>query len=281
MKSFKYLLIALLMLPAMVMFGQSVKSPYSVIGIGDLNFDGLIQNQGMGEIGVGFSSRRGINLQNPAWLYRNTLSTFQVAMEGEYRTFATNDAQEGSSAAGLRYIAFAFPVVRNRWSTSFGALPYSTVNYNLLNNETEEESQIDYNVQYVGSGGLSQIYWSNSFRIYKNFALGINARYVFGNINNENIISINDEDLRSNYTSAFIDNYSFSDFNFTAGFSYRKFFAEKYIVNVGATYDISSSISGDQQELLQRRDIFNRVLRTDTLVYRDSSQTSFDLPTWN
>ena len=64
---------------------QSVVSPYSILGVGDLAFEGFTHNQALGELGVGYSSLWHINHTNPAWLYRNSFSTFQVALEGENR----------------------------------------------------------------------------------------------------------------------------------------------------------------------------------------------------
>ncbi len=269
-------MIALILLSGSTLFGQSIKSPYSVIGIGDLNFNGLVQNQGMGELGIGYTSRRSINLQNPAWLYRNSLSTFQVAIEGEYRTFSTTDVTEAGTSGSLRYIAFALPLISNRLSTSFGVLPFSTVNYNLVNQETQEESLVDYQVRYQGNGGLTQIFWSNGLRITKSLGVGVKARYVFGRIDNENIISINDAELASAYTSAFAETHTFSDFNVTAGLSYRKNIFKNHAINAGLTYDLNASLSGERDELLQRRNIAGQVLRTDTLVIDEA--VNFDLP---
>ncbi len=276
MRSFKHVVAFLFLLQGTALIGQSIKSPYSVIGIGDLNFNGLVQNQGMGELGIGYTSRRSINLQNPAWLYRNALSTFQVAIEGEYRSFATSEATEGGTSAGLRYISFAMPLVNNRLSTSFGVLPFSTVNYNLVSRDIEPESNVEYQVDYNGNGGLTQVYWSNGLRVTKSLGVGLKIRYVFGSIDNENIVSINDENLTALYTSAFVENHTFSDFNFTGGISYRKDILKNHVINAGATYDFSAILSGNRDELMQRRNINNQVLRTDTLVLDEP--VNFNLP---
>ena len=256
-------------------FGQSIKSPYTIFGVGDIVNERLAQNEAMGGLGIGYSSLRFINLANPAWNYRNGLSTFQIALEGESRSLATQDLRESSGAAGLRYLLLSVPLA-NRVSTSFGILPYSTVNYDITSDQIVPESEAEYEINYLGRGGLSQLFWTNSVRITEGLGLGLKAKYIFGEITTEDRISIVAGDISSSYKATYEESTSYSDLNLTAGLSYRWKMTEENILNFGATYDLSSSLKGRRDILIQRTTLTNSIIRQDTLGFNE--KVNFTIP---
>ena len=118
-------------LVATLSYAQVGITPYSSQGIGHLNRPGLVHNQSMGGIGVGTGNGLNINYVNPALLYKNTLSSFDVAFSFEQSTQRQNDQAAVLNQGGISYGVFAFPVIPNRWTASLGVMPYSTVGYRI------------------------------------------------------------------------------------------------------------------------------------------------------
>ncbi|MEQ9305035.1 MAG: hypothetical protein RJQ14_14090, partial [Marinoscillum sp.] len=106
---------------------QSINSPYSNNGLGEMLFPGLIHNYGAGQVGIGMATPWHINLQNPALLTYNNFSTFQVGLFGDFRTYESSFGTAKDNSTSLRFLALSFPVVNNRWTSSISLLPISVV----------------------------------------------------------------------------------------------------------------------------------------------------------
>jgi len=265
MMKIKGFLILVILLGSNLASGQSVISPYSILGVGDLSFEGFAHNQGAGELGVGYSTIWHVNHRNPAWLYRNTFSTFQVGLEGESRRFATTQTAESSGTAGLRYLSVALPLKTNRVTTNFGILPFSTVNYNISTNDLIEGTQVNASTNLRGEGGLTQAFFSAGARINKEFGIGLQAKYIFGNILTSNGVIINDNSIVSSFQTRFVQNTSYNDVNLLGGLSYRKEIGEKRFLNIGITHDLASGLKGLREERVERRNIVDAIVEADTL----------------
>ncbi len=255
---------------------QFVKSPYSRNGLGDLLFQGLPNNFAMGEVGIGTSTPWHINLQNPSFLINNTFSTFQVGISGDFRNYESTSGSGSESAASLRFLAMSFPVINKKWTTSFALLPLSTVNYNTFSEEPIDDSTIGI-TQFQGEGGLSQLVWSNGFRIYKTLAMGFKASYVFGNIERESRIQLLGEDFNSNYAISYIEETTYSDVNLSIGLSYRVFLDEnKKALNFGGVYDFSNTLEGNENRYYQRLSLAGSAIQDQ--IISEGQKNSFTLP---
>ncbi|MDE0470675.1 MAG: hypothetical protein OXH57_01945, partial [Ekhidna sp.] len=126
---------------------------------------GMPNNFGMGEVGIGTPAVWHINTQNPAYLVYNNLSTFQIGVELDNRRFSGQDISGTESNGSLRFLAYAFPIMPGKWSSSIGILPYSTVNYNTFSEGTVGGME-DVNQFYDnrGEGDIKNIYWCNEYR---------------------------------------------------------------------------------------------------------------------
>lgn len=232
---------------------QVGESPFSIRGIGELKSPALIPNIGMGGIGVSVPYSWYLNNMNPAFLHKNTLVTFESGMMIEQRNLSTAEMSESNANAGISYIALGIPVVLNKWTLSAGWTPYSSLNYNSSATSLVDGTNTVANYNYVGSGGLNQAYIANGFRLNKNFSAGFRANYIFGNVINETITSLEPNDDVTGFMTAFYDRVSFSDFSFQAALGFSKLLNNKTRFNAGATYDISRNISGTEFGRLERR----------------------------
>ncbi len=263
-----------LVLVATIAQAQSVLSPYTINGIGEISPVSVAQNSAKGDAGVSLADVWHINVQNPAALVANTLTTFQMGVIGDFRTIANETSSERNQSGSLRYLAMSFPIVRGSYTTSIGLLPYSSVNYNIVQQQVVGGSSAVATFNYVGEGGLSQAYWAHGIKILPGLAFGVKGSYIFGAVDNEIITSLSNENT---FRTALIESTSYSDFNFSAGLYFRHKVKDETFLNFGLTHDLSANLTGERFARLERRDFGSRVTPVDTVI--NAQQSQFSLPT--
>lgn len=262
-------------------FAQITFSPYTINGIGNISNIGLANDFGMGEVGIATSRFWHINSQNPALVINNTLTIFQMGVAAERRIIDTKQSSDVNGSAGLKYLAFAFPIINNKWSTSFGILPYSTVNYNTITTGTVKNTTVPIDFNIKGSGGLTRVYFANGFSIFNKINVGIRVSYIFGSIKNETITNIGDATFRAPFRTAIFEKIDYSGFKITGGIAYKYKLSEKNFLNFGLIYETKSNLDGNRFIRLERRTVTDRSLPGDTLtinetgVFKAPSQIGF------
>lgn len=252
------------------------QSIYSFQGLGSLNHQGMPNNIGMGEVGIGSPTIWHINTQNPANLIYNTFSTFQVGLEIDRRNFSGDGISGSDTDGGLRFLGFAFPIMPGKWSSSFGILPYSSVSYNTFSEGTipgtgETVGQVSNN---RGNGGLTNFFWANGFSIKNKINVGVKATYTFGSIEKTSTISIAGEDVPLSNVS-FEELESYSDLNWLFGVGYRHKLTDEKFINFGATYSPNSQLNGSSELSLIRLSNTGRQIESVSI---GSEDIQFDLP---
>jgi hypothetical protein len=253
-------------------YGQSI---YSFQGLGSLAHQGMPNNVGMGELGIGSPTLWHVNTQNPANLVYNSFSTFQIGIEGDKRSFSGDNITGSDFDAGLRFMAYAFPILPGKWSSSFGILPLSTVNYNTSSEGTVNgDPNVEKFINDRGEGGLTNFYWANGFSIKGKYRIGIRFNYTFGSIDKETFITIGGDDVQAN-TLSFLDQTSYSDIDFSLGTSYRHVLSENTSLNFGLIYSNGSKMSGKNVQELVRLSGNGNTIETREV---SNSKTEFELP---
>ena len=267
---------------AIIVEGQAVRSPFTTFGIGEPYGNSLIQNQGMGGIGVSNPQYLFMNNQNPALLVFNTITVFQAGAVGERRTIKADTLSETNVGGNLSYLVTAFPVIPDRrvrtggantmWSTGLGLMPYSSVNFNMNYTDYSFDSEgevIDtIQVKESGSGGLTQFYWSNGIKLYRDLALGVKIAYIFGPIQNDYSNYSIDNGQISQYTVQIKEKTTIKDFNFTIGAAYSDTVGtrKRYGYNLGVTYALPSKLNASRRaEILRFFTGQTQPIETDTI----------------
>src|SRR5687768_13132379 len=98
-------------------------SPYSQIGIGDINNSAFVPSIGIGGAGASHADGIHINYINPALLARNKTTVFDVGVNGQFKKIQTSTASQKDIGGNLSYLAYAFPVSR-KWTLGAGLRPY-------------------------------------------------------------------------------------------------------------------------------------------------------------
>jgi hypothetical protein len=254
-------------------YSQAARSPFSSFGIGEYYGNSLVHNRGMAGVGISNPQIWYLNYQNPALLVFNQLTTFEAGYIVEKRTIRNSEAKEINGAGNLNYLCIGFPIKLRKWTTSFGLMPYTSVNYKLAYTQDIVNSSATVNVNEEGSGGLNQFSWANGVAITRNISVGVKANYIFSSINRSFDNYLTETSELSLIIPSIHTRQNFSDFNFTGGLSIRKdsLFRKNYRLNFGLVYDFKADIKTKYYEAVELR---NSRATLDTLINNENRQTT-------
>lgn len=274
----KVLLVAFLTgLIAQQALGQAANSPFSSFGVGDLYGNAQANAQGMAGVGVSNPQYWYLNTINPALLvFNGNLTTFQAGILGDRRTLKDGTQTESNGGGNLNYLLLGFPIVKGKWSTSVGLMPYSTVRYNYSYTSAVENSTGTAFFNEKGTGGINQLSWSNGVVLHKYLSVGARANYLYSSTEHtfSNTVKLGDDQLIILSPSIY-QRFYYSDFSFTGAASLHidSIGSKNYKLNVGAVYDFQADIRTELFETLVRQNQAGNVVSTDTLTTKEIGQT--------
>lgn len=165
-------------------------SPYSRYGVGDIVPNHNIVTRGMGGIAAGYINGQAINFTNPATYSALTSTVFDLGTEVDSRKLKTTNPTSSFKATNaiFSYMQLGFPIKMKKANKkdiflgmNIGLKPISRINYKI--SQYERLTGIDSMVTlYEGSGGVNEAYVGTGLAI-KNFSIGFNVGYMFGNKN--------------------------------------------------------------------------------------------------
>ncbi len=194
MQKMLLLLCGSLLLITAATFAQTNTSPYSIIGIGDIEQSYSDRSAGMADAGVSLSSKRNLYHANPASYAGLDDHFFSVELSGRMQAinYAGNNVSTGNkNSVDMQMMKLAMAVkVKKWWGASIGLLPYSSSNYSFYSNKSIYGTDQTTQAHYDGSGGLYQFYFGNGFALGKNLSIGVQATVLFGSlIQNETLLT--------------------------------------------------------------------------------------------
>jgi hypothetical protein len=218
-----------------------IVSPYSRFGVGDLSDNNNAWNLSMGQLGIGLRSPYHVNFANPAsYSAFDSLSfVFEGGFNGEFVSLQSDFQTANRNYASLGYLLFGMPV-NKWWKTSLGLVPFSDVGYSVANYEEYPNSGTVVRL-YSGSGGISRLFWGNSFRIFKNFSIGANISYLFGSMDREALVFFPDSAYTMNVKEAFY--VTMNDIHYNFGAQYKVKIKNDLSLNLGAVFSPTLSMA--------------------------------------
>ncbi|MFL0205971.1 hypothetical protein V7S74_04375 [Aquirufa sp. 2-AUSEE-184A6] len=257
-------LVFLLSISPMVWAQTILNSPYSYLGMGEIQTGDNVTQMMMGGIGVSNSNGIYTNTVNPALLARNRYTNLEVGVNTEYKTLQDYRQQQKVFGGNYQSLNLTLPI-SNRWTMSVGIRPHSAVEYETRSYRRLNLLGVDSLIySYKGSGGVSKVTISNGVRISKELYLGLQMDYLFGQVN-RNVATQNMSDGQY-YKVQLEDLTSYSDFQFKAGFAYRANLKNDLFLNMGATLDLNSTLNANQVKRFATMDLSGiTVINADTL----------------
>ncbi len=175
-------LIIILFLPLGLLAQVSSVSPFTLFGVGDLSEGYYLKNMSMGGVSAGLRDPFFVNLPNPASLTSLELTAFDVGVTQKFLTQTDQNSGESikNTSAYFHYFGLGFKL-KDWWGMAISITPYSQVGYSIYTTEVNPDFGKTL-FSFQGDGGINQIVFGNGFEVTKNLSVGVNARYLFGNI---------------------------------------------------------------------------------------------------
>ena len=259
-------------------YGQGQgRSPYSVIGIGELSDETTAIQDMMGGTGVSFSNTFYVNGLNPALMAKDRVINglkyvaFNVSGSGYFRNLEQGTSLGQDFGLNLSNLSMAFPVAR-QWTIGVNFRPYSIVdNENFTRRSFSGSSSIS-SYTFTDNGGLSKVGLTNSFNIARGLYAGVEAQYFFGNIVRDTTsMFVTSIRQYNRYTGRS----SLKGASLKGGLAYQQKLNKKWKANVGATYQLGTDLKGEYLHVHQLlMDGTNGIAPTgspDTLALHDFS----------
>src|SRR5579859_5602303 len=186
-------LLALLSASTLGVMAQGNFAPYSQMGIGDLDNSFYNRTTGMSNTGIAYRSNRFLINNNPASFsgLTNQFFTVETGIQGSLVNYSGTPVDPAANQSGditFRKLMLGMKLSKH-WGSSIGLVPFSTQNY---------EFNIPYNLQgssteianhyYQGHGSVNKIYWANAYEFFHHLSLGVEAAYMFGQLNQKDIL---------------------------------------------------------------------------------------------
>lgn len=256
------------------------KSPYSIIGVGEMQFQGTSVQSGMGQVAQGIRRSSDINMLNPASYsaLKYTVIDGGILYSQGILSQGTNKSDIDNSS--FSYFMFALPVsLKRKMGLMFGLMPQSSIGYNV--STTATYPYYTATTQMIGSGGLSKFNMGFGAQVVKNVSAGVNVSYVFGQLFTEQKLLIPSEYQK--YNIAETRNRIIGGSQVQLGMQYHKDYElglkkEKYAFTAGATYTLAADLNGKQEHFVRSMPIGMTGFTRDTILYTDGEKGTVKLP---
>ncbi len=182
-----------------VLTGQNVSSPYSVLGVGDLDSRDYSRYYFSGNSGISRQNPAAYNQANPASLSSLFYKSIHldISMRGRNSVFKMPDEDttlEPTKNFAIKRLSVAFKPGK-KTGIAFGLQPYSSVNYQFIQSKVILDGTTPYYKSVEGSGGIHQFYVSAGTSLSKKISAGVTASWLFGSLQRTSTFSSSVIDL--------------------------------------------------------------------------------------
>ena len=249
------------------LLGQSAtKSPYSQFGLGVLSDRSQGMSRGMNGVGIALQQGDQVNTLNPASYggVDSLTMLFDASVTGHLTNFKEGALRQNGATAAFDYIVGSFRAWRNT-GIAVGVLPLTNIGYSYNTVTTLSQDYGSLTETYNGEGGLHEAFLGIGWRPMKQLSVGVNAGYVWGDMNRTVVTSNSSiSSLKKSYSST-VKSYK-ADF----GVQYRQRLTKNDLLTLGATVGIGHKLGADAN-----LDIIN-MSKADTTSYTISN--ALELP---
>jgi hypothetical protein len=171
---------------------QNNNSPYSIHAIGDITDNIINRTSGMASTGIAYRNNRYLITNNPAALSAldNQFFAGEIGVNGQYIDYSGDPvSQTNHQSSDITFKRFTLGTkIFRHWGSAVGLVPFSEENY-----EYSGTRPIGYNGGTLptydqGYGGINKVFWANGYEFFHHLSVGITTSYLFGSINNKNIV---------------------------------------------------------------------------------------------
>lgn len=163
---------------------QSVTSPYSISGLGDIENRNIGRSAGMASVSAAMRYNLNINVLNPASLTAMPphLFLFEVGAKGRSSRFiqpGIDTTSVASSDFAVKRVSLAYKATK-KMSFGMGLQPFSNTNYNFSSVVPLPAGSASYLKTVEGIGSMQQLYFTQALELGNHFSVGYTFSYLFG-----------------------------------------------------------------------------------------------------
>ncbi len=251
-------------------------SPFSRVGIGDVQSSFFSQNFAMGGLNIGLQGPNNINPFNPASYSRLGWTSFEAAVITNNIWLESANQSQSGNVTNFSHLALGFPIAP-WWGMSFAIMPVSHVGYDYRTSNSHlavDSSIVNYNNEFLGSGGINKVLLGHGFSVRRTFFFGFNFAYQFGDIEYQETLNFTDNNDFLN--SANLERIEAGDIYWDFGAQYRTNVGGKWRLDLGFVFTPLQAMSSKRNnfEFTYSNQTSNpRII--DTVSY--SENASFDI----
>lgn len=267
-------------------FAQNTSSPYSIIGIGDIEKSNFDRTSGIGHSGLALVNDRFINASNPASYSFLNDKFFNFEVSARYKNINySGDPLKNAAATQSNDLQFkrvgAAIKLKPRWGLGLGVTPFSNSNYSFFGTRSVQGSgSLLLNTYNEGSGSLNSAYLALSYVLplkqidkklpkpIPTLSFGIQTNFLFGQFQQkESIFSPLSDSVLVTTRNIFYNNPQFK-----GGLIFNYPINDKWRASFAATGTLKSTLRS--QEDLTIVDGQTEIKKTETI-----NEDGFKLPT--
>jgi hypothetical protein len=251
---------------------QNNNSPFSTIGIGDLEDGFTNRTTGLGSTGIAYRNSRYLITNNPAALSAldNQFFAGEIGIKGKVSSYSgtpVNSASSTSSDITFKRFMMGTKIFKH-WGSAVGLVPYSSENYEFTDIKPLDYGGGNVSSYNEGYGGINKVFWSNGYEFFHHLSIGITSSYLFGSVNTKNIIK---GDVGSAVYLSKKENTFYSNFYFDYGLQYYTALNKHWDISLGLVYSNEGTLNTDHQIT---------VLNIDSVTLRSKEDVgTFTIPT--
>ncbi|WBX73262.1 hypothetical protein PG913_10410 [Tenacibaculum pacificus] len=243
-------------------------SPYSYFGIGETFEAVTVEQASMGGIGVALKEKHHLNFINPAANADLRVATYAIGGSSNFLTLEKENISQSGSSTSLRYVSLGFPLGKKA-GLSVGLQPFTSVGYSMLDTKNEDDVTL-----FTGEGGVNKIYASFGMYIVEGLSVGLEAGYVFGNLEK----SILNQRASTALATKYQEKVDVRGGEFKLGAQYKRVLKNKINLYTGASFTLKSdfSVKGNEKmyslaltntkKEIVRDELFNRSVNGDVTI---------------
>ena len=253
---------------------QTNNSPYSIIGIGDMEDSYFDRTNGLANTGIAYRQGRSLICANPASYsgLDNQYFIGDIGIRAKYVQYTGNAVDpSNNTSTDITFRRFAIGTkIFKHLGTSMGLMPLTSENFEFhapqailgTINETA-------NAYYQGYGGINRVYWTNSYEFFHHVSIGVNSSYLFGSISQKTILQ--NPSVSTAYVSTNKGTY-YTGLYFDYGVQFFGSLGKSMDFTLGATFAPKTMLNAQQTIVILGID--SSTLKSETL-----NESLYSLPT--
>lgn len=238
----KFLTIGLLL--TVIFYKSQSASAYSFFGIGVMDHVDNARNISLGGTGIAIDSETNINFKNPATnvAFIPGIVIFDVGGVIKYNTITSGGSKDRRFLSNYNNLGMGFRISPKIFMTA-SLQPTSTSDYRISSKAPIEGTNLEYPMYLEGNGGISNVALGLSYKVLKDFSLGLKLRNNFGSIARTENVLVGSSTLTD---VKIMKNEYYTGFGSQFGFLYkRKLKDEISSVSIGGTFDFKTKLTGE------------------------------------